>query len=318
MKKIIVGIFLIALCQAAPAFGMEDDRLMTDRTKEVLQNTFQWDDVMAISTYCQDRRPTCGFFLKTRGIKKFDVGTSDSFHIDMYVPESFDDSAYGFFAFYFDEGGEDVDDTLVMIDATVNPSDKLVVKAVKELVKDAFTSVEAKDGRLFWLGKTYLTDGIWLKTMVHQNPTRLNDYKLRFIFSYTDVRGSFFAADSLNQFFLDAVHVFLITDEPAIRASILAVGKVAASLQRATMQEYLTGQIGSLWGENPEYWKEVIENIMEIKEELGAREWTFEDIDEEKKRLRELDEELATALDEADASIFRRRYPDLFPGKVLQ
>jgi hypothetical protein len=317
MKKIIVGIFLIALCQAAPAFGMEDDRLMTDRTKEVLQNTFQWDDVMAIFINCADR-PTCGFFLKTRGIKRVEVGTSDSFPIDMYVPESVDDSAYRFFALYFDEDGVDVGDTLVMIDAKVNPFDKLALKAVKELVQDAFTSVEANDGPLFWLGKIYINDGIWLKAMVHQNSTHVNDYTLRFIFSYTDVRGSFGTADSLNQFFLDAVYVFLITDEPAVKTSILAVGKVAASLQRASMREYLSGQIESLRGDNPEFWKDVIEKIMEIEKELGAREWTLEDIYEEKKRLREHDEELATALDEADASIFRRRYPDLFPGKVLQ
>lgn len=182
MKKVIASILLIVICQLAPAFGMDDDRLMTDTTKEVLQNTFQWDDVMRIFMSCHDRRPTCGFFLKTRGIKKFDVGTSDSFHIDMYVPETFDDSAYGFFALYFDKSGQNVDNTLTMIEAAVNPFDKLADKVVKGIVKDALTSVEAKDGRLSLLGKTYLTNGVLVETIVHQNPTRLNDYKLRFIF----------------------------------------------------------------------------------------------------------------------------------------
>ena len=318
MTRILILLASLFLVGSEPARSdQSDDLVMTEKVREILRDHLDFQRVIDIFLNCLDR-PTCEFFMSTVGAKKYRVDKQTPFEIDRYIPNSFEGSIFGVYSLYYNKDGVDVGDTLTIIDAAVNSFHVEASKGAKTLVENSFAKVDASGGALFWLGKLYITDGVWLKAMIHQGSSAENDYTLRFLVSFTDDRSSISGlADALNRYFFDAVSVYSVTDQLSLRSAILAVGKVAASLQRESMLEYLALQIESLRNEGNEYWMEVINNLQQIHDELASREWTMEDIVEEKALLRRLDPELADALDNSDGLVFRRLYPELFLGKSL-
>ena len=318
MNRILILLASLLVVGAEPVRSDQlDDLAMTEKVREILRDHLEWERVVDIFLNCVDR-PPCESFMSTVGARKHSVDEQPPFEIDRYISKLLQTSKIVAYSLYYDKDGIDVGDTLVIIDLALNPSHVEASNSAKRLVENSLAKVDASAGALYWLGKLYITDGIWFKAMIHQGSLTEDEYTLRFLISFSDNRSSISGlADALNHYFIDAVLVYTLTDQSSVRSAILAVGKVAASLQRASMLEYLDGAIKSLRNENDEYWIDVINNLQEIYDELASREWTMKDIVEEKALLRRLDPELADALDSSDGLIFRRLYPEFFPGKPL-
>jgi hypothetical protein len=87
----------------------------------------------------------------------------------------------------------------------------------------------------------------------------------------------------------------------------LAAAKKASRDQRASMVNHLQS-----------FAVDEDENLAvalnELAEEIASRDWTVHDAVAEGAALAQFDKEYAIALDRFDASIFRRRFPNVFPS----
>jgi hypothetical protein len=56
----------------------------------------------------------------------------------------------------------------------------------------------------------------------------------------------------------------------------------------------------------------IAKRLLSLKEDIEQRDWSIEDIMEEKKRLFQANPEYLMALDQADPNVFSRKHPELF------
>ena len=123
----------------------------------------------------------------------------------------------------------------------------------------------------------------------------------------------FRGAYNINDYFADAVWVYRRTGDPLVRLAALTAAKVAAGAQRASMVNYL--RVTAQDERQFESGDEAAYRVNQLADEISLRDWGLSEVVQSKRALWKLDAEYGKALDRFDASIFRRRFPDLFPER---
>lgn len=118
-------------------------------------------------------------------------------------------------------------------------------------------------------------------------------------------------AHRINDYFFDAVWVFVKTSDPAARLAALCAAVVADTEQRRSMIGYLTG-LASNWQVLAPGTPEAPRRLHDLAKEIESREWSLQDIADQKARLGTVDREYVYALDGFDPTIFRHRFSELF------
>jgi len=122
----------------------------------------------------------------------------------------------------------------------------------------------------------------------------------------------------MNAYFCNAVRVFALTDEEDVGIAIVTAAKAAAKKQRESMVKYLqtmASDIKNMTEIDPKvkpHTDKFAESSIELAEEISSREWTVNDIHEQREKLGNINSEYLVALDEADPTIFKKKYPQLF------
>jgi hypothetical protein len=119
-------------------------------------------------------------------------------------------------------------------------------------------------------------------------------------------------ADAVNLYFADAITVFAGTNDPVVRLAALTAAKVAAGAQRASMVNFLRIVAANIREATRD--EDAPYRLNQLADEIASRDWTLRDIRNSKLALRGLDATYAEALNRADSSVFRRRFPHLFAG----
>jgi hypothetical protein len=126
-------------------------------------------------------------------------------------------------------------------------------------------------------------------------------------------------AKRINDYFLNAVIVWLWLEHVAAKLAALAAAKVAARRQRGSMQRCLLTMIHDFEEVSstiPELRASVV-RIRDLHAEIAVKHWTVRDATEAKRLLANYDSEYLLALDRADDKVFVRRFPNLFSAESL-
>jgi len=113
-------------------------------------------------------------------------------------------------------------------------------------------------------------------------------------------------SNRINDYFANAVEAYAIRNDEAAKVAAVAAAKVAANKQRQSMIVYLESMAQGLRTELPNEPKlgHAISRILEIKSEIGTRDWSVYEATEEKQRLGVLNPEYLKGLDRADPNVF--------------
>jgi len=118
-------------------------------------------------------------------------------------------------------------------------------------------------------------------------------------------------ATHINDYFANAVRVWLFAPEESARLAALTAAKVAAGVQRASMGKYLSAMADDLSTMGAKE-KALVVRIAGLASAITKKDWDLADVREAKRELAALDREYAEALDRADPKVFERRHPSLF------
>ncbi|HEX9879189.1 MAG TPA: hypothetical protein VGB25_03220 [Candidatus Binatia bacterium] len=124
----------------------------------------------------------------------------------------------------------------------------------------------------------------------------------------------FGGAAKINDYFADAVWVYMRTGDPVVRLAALAAAKVAAGPQRTSMVNYL--RIAAADARKLAGGDDIAHQLILLANEITLRYWTIGDSIHAKHALWKLDAKYGKALDKFDGGVFRRRFPDLFTDKT--
>jgi hypothetical protein len=116
----------------------------------------------------------------------------------------------------------------------------------------------------------------------------------------------------INEYFCDAVWVFVKTSDPSTRLAAFCAAVVADSEQRRSMVGYLTA-IASDWQVLAPATPEAATRLHDLARDIASQDWSLEDVVDQKARLHTADREYLYALDGSDPTIFRHRFSELFP-----
>ena len=116
----------------------------------------------------------------------------------------------------------------------------------------------------------------------------------------------------INEYFCDAVWVFVKTSDPSTRLAAFCAAVVADSEQRRSMVGYLTS-LASDWQILAPATSEAVTRLHELARDIASRDWSLEDVVDQKARLGTADREYLYALDGSDPTVFRHRFSELFP-----
>lgn len=117
-------------------------------------------------------------------------------------------------------------------------------------------------------------------------------------------------AERINDYFADAILVYIQNHDAKVRMAALAAAKVAAGAQRTSMVNYLRVIAANTREENGD--EDACYRLNQLADEIALRDWTVRDARYEKQALAKLDAEYVRALDSFDSAVFRRRFPELF------
>ena len=120
----------------------------------------------------------------------------------------------------------------------------------------------------------------------------------------------FGGAGKINDYFADAVWVYMQTADPAVRLAALTAAKVAASAQLASMVNYL--RVAAADTRELARSDDIAYRLNQLADEISLRDWAIGDVTHAKQALWKLDAEYGKALDKFDGGVFRRRFPDVF------
>ena len=120
-------------------------------------------------------------------------------------------------------------------------------------------------------------------------------------------------ASRINDYFHNALTVYVFLGEEDAKIAALAAAKVAAGLQRQSMVTVLDHLARDLRDAPDTKFQAVSATLLELKTQIISKDWTLGDVMEEKRHLQALNPEYMIALEKADARVFSRRHPSLFP-----
>lgn len=117
-------------------------------------------------------------------------------------------------------------------------------------------------------------------------------------------------ASAINDYFVSAVTVYARRGDGAARMAAVTAATVAAGKQRASMLVLLHGMAKDVLqlpdGERTKA------RLLELAHQIDVQGSDLQSINDCKQRLGQLSPDLLTALDKFDASVFRKKWPDLF------
>ena len=121
-------------------------------------------------------------------------------------------------------------------------------------------------------------------------------------------------ASNINQYFCNAALVWLFRDDEDAKIAAIAASKLATEKQRESLLNYLSGMALDFEQNFPDdpTKKKHRRMLLKLKGEISAKDWTMEDVVEEKNRLAMVNQDYLQALNKADANVFVRKYPDFF------
>ena len=121
-------------------------------------------------------------------------------------------------------------------------------------------------------------------------------------------------AERINDYFAKAVMVYAFKGEDDARLAAFTAAKVAENIQRNSMVKYLSEMATDIQKGFPDRSaaSPIAKRLLSLKEDIEQRDWSIEDIMEEKKRLFQANPEYLMALDQADPNVFSRKHPELF------
>ena len=116
----------------------------------------------------------------------------------------------------------------------------------------------------------------------------------------------------LNEYFTNAVKVYLLKGEEESRIAAIAAAIMAPKEQREIMLlDIYYSDMSSAAVDTPDL-EQMVTRLHLIISSISEKEWEQKDISEQKKILSGIDPEYEKALTNGEAEVFVRRYPDLF------
>ena len=118
----------------------------------------------------------------------------------------------------------------------------------------------------------------------------------------------------INDFFANAVRVYVLKGEEDARCAAVAAAKIASKKQRKSMIASLSKMELNVMrnGHHNLALKPLADRLLSLKEDLGVIDWEGRDFEEEKGKLSKLNEEYLSCLNRLDPSVFPRKFPNLF------
>ncbi len=117
-------------------------------------------------------------------------------------------------------------------------------------------------------------------------------------------------AGKINDYFCNAVTVYVLAGEDAAKVAALTAAKVAAGKQRVSMVNFLFGIASDLKELSG---GDVIQRrLLELADEIRARDWSVDNIRAQKEFLRKVSPEYLAALNKFDSEVFQRKWPSVF------
>ena len=253
-------------------------------------------------------------YLLSKGFRFIESQKQGEIFVEAYSVPDVMSPIIGYSLYFHEENGP-----LLIVDATVNPLNKEAVNNSVKLIHSSIDSTSAMGGaRLYFLGIYDLDVNRILKIMLRKSETSLvPDYAIRYAvqnLSIGDLSRLSDEAELINDYFANAVRVYVLKGESGARVAALAAAKVAASVQRQSMVEYLNGMETDIVRilSDEEAAEKVRKRLLTLKKDIEAKDWTIEDIIEEKQRLSAVNPDYRIALDQADPTIFLKYHPELF------
>ena len=123
----------------------------------------------------------------------------------------------------------------------------------------------------------------------------------------------------VTEYFENAIKVYLWLDDTSAGVAALTAAKTAAAAQRDAMITHLmqlSGQFTQLIDKIPEL-QAFKARLKKLSQEIGAKDWTIQDVREAKRELGEVSPKYLEALNRSDPSVFVSRYPALFQASNI-
>lgn len=114
----------------------------------------------------------------------------------------------------------------------------------------------------------------------------------------------------INDYFANAVRAWILEGDEVARFAALNAAMTAAAKQRSSMTLYLSALIVDAMADDPD--SRVPWVLKDLMDEIELQDWSLAENMAKRNKLAKLDDEYATALDQADDQVFVRRYPALF------
>lgn len=297
---------------------------VTTETYKSLTLDFDLEGTASLLGGCSDQ-VSC----KTHISERFNFNQVQSFDrqqfaVEVYGTTNIDPTeSIVLYVLYFQKHVDKQGNLLGAIDVGVNPYNHSVQRKVKHLITRSLDTRPSGNDLIHSLGRLplnlHLVDidtSVSLPVfdvMVINHDKEEKNYSIRYIVDWEPKKIDYLAqADRINDYFANAVRVYAHTGEEASRVAILAAGKVAASVQRATMINFLKSFAKDFSAMGGVKEQATAKKLLVVAKELEEKDWTIDDIIQEKRRLKGLNNDYVNALNTADPSVFSRHYPSLF------
>lgn len=119
------------------------------------------------------------------------------------------------------------------------------------------------------------------------------------------------SSKSINDYFADAVLVYLFESDQVAKFAALAAAKTAAGAQRESMLIYISSLIGDMRRESGAT-DDDLKNLIELRDAISEKDWSIQDARIAKAQLSELDPEATAALNKSKGKYFKYKHPSIF------
>ena len=169
-------LFISAACSESA-----NTKQVPNKTVDILEKNFLMKEVLAIAKAKDDRKSVTEYFgANSERFKHIASQKQGDMNIDGYSVMDISSPIMGYSLFFHKEF-----DSLVMIDASVNPLNKDVFDNASRLIKEAFDSVSSGgNSKLYFLGIYNMDSKRLLKIMLREEKTSMGvEYAIRYIIS---------------------------------------------------------------------------------------------------------------------------------------
>ena len=224
-----------------PALVLAKDQIqISSTTMEILENHFKHQDLLHIHSACIERINCKNYFERNTEYRQIETKESPQLSLERYGAIGLTSgSIVKGYALYFSDVLDGYIESPIVIDVEIDSNDRNSVKKVLTLIENSYEEISTDYGEYVYLfGEQYRMDGMSLEVFVVETVTEQKDYSIRYLFHYGGPRKgpSYEDNDPLTEYFAKALNVFLISDEEAVRAALLAAAVVARPKQRDHMK----------------------------------------------------------------------------------